>query len=86
MLDSDLMVTGDNPRFLEKTSELIADYFLIDLEESVSMNNKYKAHNNQQMGSRNFFGINTTKNNFIEIGDDCGQGCPMALDFALGPS
>ena len=40
------MVPGDNPRFLEKTKKLNADYFVIDLEESVSRNNKLRALDN----------------------------------------
>jgi len=40
------MVPGDNPRFLGKIEELNADYFVIDLEESVADNNKFIALEN----------------------------------------
>lgn len=46
MLDSYFMVPGDNPRFLSKIKEFKADYFVIDLEESVSNNNKIQALDN----------------------------------------
>ena len=43
MLDSYFLIPGDKPRFLKKIDELKSDFFIIDLEESVSSNNKLKA-------------------------------------------
>jgi citrate lyase beta subunit len=46
MLDSYLFVPGDKPRFLNKMKELKADYYVIDLEDSVSISNKAIALDN----------------------------------------
>jgi citrate lyase beta subunit len=54
------MVPGDNPRFLRKTSKLKADYFVIDLEESVSQSNKLKALENLET-------YDVSSNTFVRI-------------------
>jgi len=46
VLDSYFFIPGDKPKFLKKTGELKADFFVIDLEESVSKNNKLLALDN----------------------------------------
>ena len=43
MLDSYFFIPGDKPRFIRKIGELKADFYVIDLEESVSINNKQQA-------------------------------------------
>lgn len=46
MLDSYLFIPGDKERFLNKMEELNPDYFVIDLEDSVSNNRKKIAFTN----------------------------------------
>ena len=60
MLDSYFFIPGDKPKFLNKTGELKADFFVIDLEESVSNNNKLQALNNLNK-------LNVNQNTFVRI-------------------
>ena len=46
MLDSYFFIPGDKTKYLAKIGKYDADYFVIDLEESVSENNKMKAYEN----------------------------------------
>jgi citrate lyase subunit beta / citryl-CoA lyase len=46
MIDSYFFIPGDKEKYLDKIGEIDADYFVIDLEESVSKNNKMKAFEN----------------------------------------
>ncbi|MDC1505809.1 aldolase/citrate lyase family protein [Winogradskyella sp.] len=43
MLDSYFFIPGGNPKYLNKISQINADYILIDLEDAVSVNNKQAA-------------------------------------------
>lgn len=60
MLDSYFFIPGDKPKFLKKTGELKADFFVIDLEESVSNNNKLQALNNLKK-------LSVNQNTFVRI-------------------
>ena len=60
MLDSYLLIPGDKTRFLKKIGELKPDYFVIDLEESVSNNNKLRALDELKE-------LNVGQNTFVRI-------------------
>ena len=45
MLDSYFFIPGDKPNYLSKISSIKADYFVIDLEDAVSITNKQTALN-----------------------------------------
>ncbi len=60
MLDSYFFIPGDKPKFLRKIEELKANFFVIDLEESVSNNNKLQALDN-------LVKINVNQNTFVRI-------------------
>ena len=60
MLDSYFFIPGDKPKFLKKAGELKADFFVIDLEESVSNINKLQALNNLNK-------LNVNQNTFVRI-------------------
>jgi len=46
MIDSYFFIPGDKPKYLNKIKDFNADFFVIDLEDSVSNNNKEIAMNN----------------------------------------
>lgn len=46
MIDSYFFIPGDKEKFINKIEELKADYFVIDLEDAVSKNNKQIAYQN----------------------------------------
>ena len=60
MLDSYFFTPGDKPEYLNKIGELKADYFVIDLEESVSNTNKLQAFENVEK-------LEVAENIFIRI-------------------
>ena len=43
MIDSYFFVPGDKPNYLKKINSINADYFIVDLEDAVSVNNKSMA-------------------------------------------
>ena len=43
MIDSYFFIPGDKPNYLNKIDKINADYFVIDLEDAVSINNKQSA-------------------------------------------
>jgi citrate lyase subunit beta/citryl-CoA lyase len=45
MIDSYFFIPGDKERFIAKMDVLLSDFFVIDLEDAVSKNNKQKAYN-----------------------------------------
>ena len=60
MLESYFFVPADKEKFLKKFRDYDADYFVIDLEESVSDNNKIVAFNN-------IIKMEVDKNTFVRI-------------------
>jgi citrate lyase beta subunit len=66
MLDSYFFIPGDKEKFLDKINVLSSDYFVIDLEDAVSKNNKQIAFNYVTQ-------LISKKNTFIRIPflDDC---------------
>lgn len=60
MLDSYFFIPGDKPNFLIKIDKINADYIVIDLEDSVSTNNK-------QSGIELVSGLTITQNMFLRI-------------------
>lgn len=75
MLESYFFIPGDKQKFIQKAKVLDADYFVFDLEESVSKNNKINAFNNLNALNieENYyiripvFGNDYTKNQSIEL-------------------
>jgi citrate lyase subunit beta / citryl-CoA lyase len=60
MLGSYFFIPGDKSRYLNKLNQLEADFYVIDLEDAVSKNNK-------QTGFENVLQLNIDKNTFIRI-------------------
>ncbi len=60
MIDSYFFVPGDKQKYLNKMKDIDADYFVIDLEESVSKSNKQNAYNN-------IINFDVKQNSFIRI-------------------
>lgn len=60
MIDSYFFIPGGKEKYLDKISEIDADYFVIDLEESVSINNKIKAF-------ENVMNLKVKENTFVRV-------------------
>lgn len=60
MLDRYFFIPADNPKFLQKMQDLHSDYFVIDLEESVSLKNK-------KLAIDNIKSIEVLENYFVRI-------------------
>lgn len=60
MLDSYFFIPGDKPKFLEKITDIKSDYIIIDLEDSVSSQNKNEALNL-------VLSLNPRENHFVRV-------------------